>query len=144
MENIKKQILQLFDNYQKSLEYTIMQYDIIDREKIMSVKRNSDGEVFTIGDEIIYNEIFPVKLKIKSVQLFNHEILIHKDCTMNTNKLSEIKKISSQNEFKKAVEPAIRYLLKNHDPHTKIIIDYSNAELVQGQKCCNLNNEIPD
>ena len=144
MESIKKQILQLFDNYQKSLQYEILAYCNINHEKIISVKRNSDGSIFTVGEEIIYNEVFPVKLKIKSIQLFNHEILIHKDCTMNTNKLSEIKKISSQDEFKKAVEPAIRYLLKNHDPHTKIIIDYSNAELVQSQKCCNLNNEIPD
>lgn len=52
--------------------------------------------------------------------------------------------IINNDDFKKAVEPAIRYLLNNHNPHTKIIIDYSNAELVQSQKCCNLNNEIPD
>lgn len=60
-----------------------------DNTIIHSIKRN-DGQVFTVGDEIIYNEIFPTKLKIKSIQLFNGEILIHKDCTMNTNKLSEI------------------------------------------------------
>ncbi len=47
-------------------------------------------------------------------------------------------------EFKEAVEPAIRYLLKNHNPHTKIYIDYSTAELLCGEKCHNLNNEITD
>lgn len=49
-----------------------------------------------------------------------------------------------RDDFDISVEPAIRYLLNNHNPHTKIIIDYSNAELVQGQMCHNLNNEIPD
>jgi len=48
------------------------------------------------------------------------------------------------NSFDKAVEPAIRYLLENHNPHTKIYIDYSNAELLSGEKNHNLNNEIPD
>ena len=46
--------------------------------------------------------------------------------------------------FNKAVEPAIRYLLKNHNPNTKIYIDYSGAELLEGQITHNLNNEIPD
>lgn len=49
-----------------------------------------------------------------------------------------------KSDFDKAVEPAIRYLLKNHNPHTKIHIDYSNAELLEGQRTHNLNNEIPD
>lgn len=47
-------------------------------------------------------------------------------------------------DFKKATAPAIRFLFKNHDPHTKIYIDYSSAELLQGRRCCNLNDEIPD
>lgn len=50
----------------------------------------------------------------------------------------------SDDDFKKATAPAIRYLFKNHDPHTKIFIDYSSAELLQGQRCCNLDEEIPD
>jgi hypothetical protein len=49
-----------------------------------------------------------------------------------------------KDEFEKAVEPAIRYLFKNHDPHTKIYINYDNAELLQGRKCHNLNDEVPD
>lgn len=52
--------------------------------------------------------------------------------------------IKSNLDFNKAVEPAIRYLLQNHNPHTKIHIDYSSAELLQGQMCHNLNEEIPD
>ena len=47
-------------------------------------------------------------------------------------------------DFDKAVEPAIRYLFKHHNPHTKIYIDYSTAELLQGQMAHNLKNEIPD
>jgi len=46
--------------------------------------------------------------------------------------------------FESSVEPAIRYLFKNHNPHTKIFIDYSNAELLSGEQCHNLNNEVPD
>jgi hypothetical protein len=49
-----------------------------------------------------------------------------------------------KSNFQKAVEPAIRYLFKNHDPYTKIYIDYSSAELLQEQRCHNLNSEIPD
>lgn len=49
-----------------------------------------------------------------------------------------------RDDFEKAVEPAIRYLFKNHHPHTKIYIDYSSAELLEGQKCHNLNDEVPD
>lgn len=51
---------------------------------------------------------------------------------------------ADKSDFDKAVEPAIRYLLRHHDPHTKIHIDYSSAELLQGQICHNLNEEIPD
>ncbi len=50
----------------------------------------------------------------------------------------------SQSDFERAVEPAIRYLLKNHHPHTKIYIDYSGAELLEGKRCHNLNDEVPD
>lgn len=51
---------------------------------------------------------------------------------------------SDKSDFDEAVEPAIRFLLRHHNPHTKIHIDYSSAELLQGQMCHNLNNEIPD
>ena len=51
---------------------------------------------------------------------------------------------SDKADFDKAVEPAIRFLLRHHNPHTKIFIDYSSAELLQGQMCHNLNNEVPD
>ena len=51
---------------------------------------------------------------------------------------------ADKNDFDKAVEPAIRFLLRHHNPHTKIHINYSSAELLQGQMCYNLNSEIPD
>ena len=51
---------------------------------------------------------------------------------------------SDKSDFDKAVEPAIRFLLRHHKPHMKIHIDYSTAELLQGQMCHNLSGEIPD
>lgn len=48
------------------------------------------------------------------------------------------------NDFNKSVEPAIRYLLQNHNPHTSIYIHYDTAELLTGEKCHNLSNEVPD
>ena len=59
--------------------------------------------------------------------------------------MEDIKKeLDTRTPFEKAVEPAIRYLLENHGPHAKIFIDYSSAELFEGFKNHNLNNEIPD
>ena len=51
---------------------------------------------------------------------------------------------ADKSDFDKAVEPAIRFLLRHHNPHTKIYIDYARAELLQGQMCHDLKNEIPD
>ena len=56
---------------------------------------------------------------------------------------SKFAKTYNGETFKSAVEPAIRYLFKNYNPHTKIYIDYSNAELLFGEKVCNLNSEVP-
>lgn len=35
-------------------------------------------------------------------------------------------------QFKSAVESVMKYLAKNHHPHTKVIIDSDSAELVEG------------
>lgn len=51
---------------------------------------------------------------------------------------------NQRGEFDEAVEPAIRYLLKNWHPHTSIYIHYDTAELLIGEKCHNLSNEVPD
>ena len=56
----------------------------------------------------------------------------------------KIAKIDSKDDFKKAVEPAIRYLFKNHNPHTSIYINYDTAELLSGEMCHNLTSEVPD
>lgn len=72
----------------EQMNYKILNYE---HDKIKSVQRLSDGEVFSVGDKIIYTDIQEEIINIKSIQLFNGEILIHKDCTMNTNELSEIK-----------------------------------------------------
>ena len=52
--------------------------------------------------------------------------------------------IVDNKEFNAAVEPAIRYLLTNHNPHTSIYIHYDTAELLTGEKCHNLSSEVPD
>ena len=39
---------------------------------------------------------------------------------------------TNREEFEAAVLPAIKYLFKNHHPHTTIIIDNSSAQLVEG------------
>lgn len=44
--------------------------------------------------------------------------------------------------FEESVEPAIKYLLKQHHPHTNIIISYNNAELLEGIKSHNV--KVPD
>ena len=58
--------------------------------------------------------------------------------------LCEDEESETESAFKKAIEPAIRYLLENHNPHTKIYINYDNAELLEGLECHNLTDEIPD
>lgn len=57
---------------------------------------------------------------------------------------AELIKDDNKGEFEKAVEPAIRYLFKNHNPHTTIVIHYDNAELLVGEKCHNVSSEVPD
>jgi hypothetical protein len=52
--------------------------------------------------------------------------------------------IVNNKEFNNAVEPAIRYLLQNHNPHTSIYIHYDTAELLNGIKVHDLANEVPD
>lgn len=47
-------------------------------------------------------------------------------------------------EFNKAVEPAIRYLLKHWYPHASIIVNYDTAILVTAEMNHNLTKEVPD
>lgn len=57
---------------------------------------------------------------------------------------SKFSKTYNNDEFESAVEPAIRYLLNNHNPHSAIHINYDIAVLYSGEKCHNLTNEVPD
>jgi len=83
----------------------------------------------------------------KSVKLFDSfdeiESWIEKEAKKHYPDSTFAKTYRGDN-FDSAVEPAIRYLLKNWHPHTKIYIDYENAELLTGEKTHNLKNEIPD
>lgn len=118
MKEIKKQIIDIIAKYQED-------------------EKSSTG---TTGEKIIY--VYSVQSIAEDVLSLIQTIF---DPENQPNQLG-IKDPFEQNysDFEKAVNPAIRYLLKNHNPMTKIHIDYSNAELLQGQKSHNLNNEIPD
>ncbi|MBC7906890.1 MAG: hypothetical protein H7Y60_09115 [Rhodospirillaceae bacterium] len=37
--------------------------------------------------------------------------------------------------FREAVEPLVKWLNENGNPHTKIIVDQTSAELVEGVMC---------
>ena len=71
-------------------------------------------------------------------------IMCCNECGMTINELIENIEHLITKDFNKAVEPAIRYLLKNWHPHTSIYINYDTAELLTGEKCHNLTNEVPD
>ena len=63
---------------------------------------------------------------------------ISKDC------YDDLANYEEQLHFNKSVEPAIRYLLQNHSPHTSIYIHYDTAELLSGERTHNLSRDIPD
>lgn len=47
-------------------------------------------------------------------------------------------------EFEAIVKPVMKYLAENHHPHMKIIIESNRAEMVEGVKCINSDEFIPD
>ena len=97
----------------------------------------------TIIVELNYDSINEKEL-IKYICL-NGDVLIGTENRVKLISINTLTQINSfNNEFKIAVEPAIRYLLKNHNPHTSIFIHYDNAELLIGEECHNLSSEVPD
>ena len=122
MEEIKKQIIELLNNTAET-----------------AYGKGSCGELgdsFQAIDADYFSEVANDILKI---------IQIVFDPENQPNQLGiETPFKKDYSDFDKAVEPAIRYLFKNHHPHTKIYIDYSNAELLEGQRTHNLNEEVPD
>lgn len=70
--------------------------------------------------------------------------LLQQDQQVQLEKEFEEWYIGKMKEFDFAVEPAIRYLLKNRHPHCSIVIHYDSAELVEGLQCHNIKNEVPD
>jgi len=122
MEQIKKQIIELLNNNtitcygRGSCGELGDSFQAIEGEDISSIAE----EITTLIQTIFDPENQPNQLGIQNP--FEQDI----------------------SDFDKAVEPAIRYLFKNHNPHTKIYIDYSSAELLQSEQCHNLNEEVPD
>ena len=49
-----------------------------------------------------------------------------------------------QKSFEVAVEPVIKWLCDNAHPHTKIIIDCTTAELVEGVMCTVTDRYVRD
>ena len=49
-----------------------------------------------------------------------------------------------QKSFEVAVEPAIKWLCDNAHPHTKIIVDCTSAELVEGCMCFLTDKHVRD
>lgn len=39
----------------------------------------------------------------------------------------------NREKFEEAVKPLMKYLAENHHPHTCVIVDSTNAELLEGQ-----------
>ena len=117
MEQIKNQIIDIIREYQQD-------------------ERSSTG---ITGEKIIYG--FSDESIAEDIVSLIQTIF---DPENQPNKLGiETPFKNDYSDFDKAVEPAIRYLFKNHHPHTKIYIDYSNAELLEGQRTHNLNEEVP-
>ena len=46
--------------------------------------------------------------------------------------------------YEEAVKPAIKWLAENCHPHMKIIIDSTNAELVEGKKMIRTEEYLKD
>jgi hypothetical protein len=46
-------------------------------------------------------------------------------------KTTETKKPIEFEEFEKAVRPLMKWVAENYDPHTKILISYDKAEILQ-------------
>jgi len=44
---------------------------------------------------------------------------------------TEAKKPTEFTEFEKAVRPLMKWVAENYDPHTKILISYDKAEILQ-------------
>jgi hypothetical protein len=84
-------LIKLIEKYEFFLGYEILEKN--ENDEILSVKRNSDGNIFKVGEEILFNEVHLVKIKISRISLHDGEILIHKDTTMNSNKLNEVRKV---------------------------------------------------
>ena len=59
------------------------------------------------------------------------DILAAFTCGFNLAKMDEDKRLH-KDCFYGVVYPAMKYLKDNHHPHTKIIVDSDNAEIVEG------------
>lgn len=49
-----------------------------------------------------------------------------------------------QKEFESVVRPVMKWLAENNHPHTKILIEYNCAEMVEGVKFVSTNEYIVD
>ncbi len=47
-------------------------------------------------------------------------------------------------EFEKLSRPLIEYICKNYNPHTRVVIDCTSAELVEGIEAINTEDYLVD
>ena len=59
-------------------------------------------------------------------------------------KVSSIRRKNKQAEFEKLARPLIEYLCENHHPHTKVIIDCTTCEIVEGIELFNTEDYLVD
>ena len=131
------ELIKLIQEKEKFNSYEIISKN--DNEEILSVKRFSDNQIFSVGEIIIYTEVFPKKEKIKRISLHNGEILIHKDYTMNSNSLFEIWK----NDELKQLQELNKGLLKSNDS-LRLVNEKIDSEIVKIQHLIDTTNVILD
>ena len=65
------------------------------------------------------------------------------DQLISNTKPTELDK-SKREAFEKAAKPLMEFLADNYNPHTKVIVDNSRAEIVCGEMCFNTDEFIKD
>lgn len=67
------------------------------------------------------------------------------DRVMSDAKTTEqTEKDDGMSKLEVAARPLIQYLNENHHPHTKVIVDPTSAEVVEGTMCIQNNEFLKD
>jgi hypothetical protein len=86
-------------------------------------------ELNILAQKIIESEEISVdlaKLLLEDISNINHKL--------GKKNLKKASKEYNKKQFDKSVEVVMKYLCENHNPHSKVIIDGTTAELLYGKK----------